>query len=273
MIRFNKDVRDGFGNRVARHFDKYCEITNPVTFDVVNDIYRESFTVGEWRALCVLLNSEHGKKCMLRGTTFDLYMPAANPNQTHKYQRQHIAFGFGDGVDRPDLDIEYVELNPQAKKNISAWVEKAIVLKQLRVMLWRRCDKLLDWGWETARHRIECTTWRNGGWRGGPEPGQGCNTAGQVYRIWPELLPFLPVEYRAGVRTASVKSRLPDTILGFGTIDQFLCLEKSRNDDDELQTDAELAFERRKFNALTAILTQMSLMMDVPHNPSYPVIR
>ncbi len=266
MKRFSKDFRDGFGNRIARHFDKYCEIVNPVKFSPLLDIYKEAFNSKEWQALSALLDSEIGRQCLMTGDFFDLYLPATRPGQTQKYQRKHIRFGFGDAVERPDLDLEYLELNPQVRESLDGWIKKTVNLRRLRDMLWRRCDRLLDWGWERGRHAT-----RNGS-RGGPEPGQGCNTAGQVYRIWPELLPFLPVEYRSGVRSASVKSRLPETIFGYGTIDQFLCLEKMFNDDDELQTDKELAFERRKFDALTHILVQMSLMIDVPHVDGYPSI-
>ena len=267
MSRFKKALRDSFGNRVAKHFDKYCEITNPVKFDALHDIYKEAFTRKEWNALEVLLGTNLGKECLSLSSSFELYLPATDPKRTQQHQRRHITFGFPDNVLRPGLDLEYMELNPDAQARLDMWIKKTMNLKTLRQELWHRCDRLLDWGWESNKSYSP-----GNGWRGGPEPGQGCNTPGQVYRIWPELLPFLPVEGRDMVRNASVKSRLPDTIMDYGTVEQFLCIEPRTNNDGDEQSKEELAFERRKFEALSHILTQMSLMMDVPHVRGYPSI-
>jgi hypothetical protein len=78
----------------------------------------------------------------------------------------------------------------------------------------------------------------------------------------------LPVDIRDTVRNASTKSRLPQCIDGYGSVDQFLAIEKSSDE----QTDDELAYERRVFDALTHIMVQMSLMIDVPHVEGYPSV-
>ena len=264
MNRFSKEFRGGFGNRVARHFDKYCEISNPVTFDPLHDLYKEAFTRKEWAAMNVLLSTKTGRLCLDTSDSFIVYLPTDSSTRTSAHLRKRITFGFPDEVWRPSLDIEYIEINPQARKKLDSWIKKMRGLKELRMELWDRCDKLLDWGWHSRQ------VYGTSGWRGGPTPGQGCNTPGQVYRIWPELLPFLNIESRGQVRCASAKSRLPDIILEYGSINQFLCLEKTTNDDGDEQSDEELIFARRRFDALTHILVQMSLMMEVSHDNTYP---
>lgn len=284
--RFSKAYRDSFANKIARHFDKYCEITNPVKFCPLEDIYRPAFSRKEWVALCRLLESNIGKQCLIRYSSFDLYLPG-EPGAS-KYQRKHVCFGFPDGVERPNLDIEYANLEPAVQQKLDGWLKKAFSLKELRAELFKRCNRLLDFGW-----REKCR-WTDNGWAGAPTPGQGCNTPAQVYRIWPELLPFLPPEAIAVVRNANAKSRLPKFISYYGTPEQFRCeaplyrhgmfidedddweIKVSRyeeeTDEDCLLSDEEQAFEKRKFDALTHILVQMSLMKDVPHVKAYPTI-
>jgi len=263
MSRFKKEFRDCFANRVTKHFDKYCEITNPVKFDALHDIYKEAFTSREWSAMDILLGTSLGQECLEASDSFILNLPSAS-GDIHGQRR--VTFGFSDGIKRPCLNLEYSELNADTQAKLDMWVKKTLNLKILRQELWHRCDRLLDWGWERNR------SYGANGWYGGPEPGQGCNTPGQVYRIWPELLPFLPVDDRGNVRNASVKSRLPDVIIGYGTVEQFLCKQHSYNDEGEEQSDEELAFARRKFDALTHILVQMSLVIDVPRVRGYPSI-
>jgi hypothetical protein len=94
-----------------------------------------------------------------------------------------------------------------------------------------------------------------------------------VHRIWPELLAFFPADEIAVVRGASVKSRLPKTISGYGTPEQFQCKEKLvHGETGEPYTDEEMKHEKRKYEALTTILVQMSLMTDVPHVKGYPSV-
>lgn len=260
MSRFSNDFRGGFANRVCRHFDKYCEITNPVEFHVVDDVYQKAFKKKAWNAMNLLLESKFGRKCLQRGNTFDLYLPGKAG--ARKHERTHITFGFPDKKRRPDMEIEFYDLHPDVQEHLNAWVKKAVGLRELRKRLYRRVDDLVDCEWDDW-----AGTDSRGNRRGGPTPGVGCNTPGQMYRIWPELLPFLSADLRGTVRNASVKSRLPGRISNWGTVDQFLALEEQ-----EEQTVEELAYDRRIFDALTHILVQMSLMMDVPHDDAYPDI-
>lgn len=266
--RFSKEYRDSFGNKIAAHFDKYSQITNPVTFCALTDIYRPAFSRKEWTSMCRLLETKLGKNCLTRGQSFELRLPG-KPGES-SWQRKSITFRFPDGRKRPGLDIEYADLEPAVQQNLDAWLKKAISLKELRKELWRRCDRLLDFGWESQVH------FGNNGWRGAPTPGQGCNTPGQVYRIWPELLTFMGADTVAKVRGAHVKSKLPDFILDYGSAEQFRCeslwFHDGNLDGDQGYTDEEMKFEKRKFDALTHILVQMSLMMDVDHVKHYPSI-
>ena len=263
MKRFNGEYRDAFGNAVARHFDKFCEIANPLTFDPLEDVYKVAFKPKHWAAMNMLLDSKFGKHCLMRGTSFSLYMPKEFHGQM-KHQRKHITFGFPDAKNRPPIDIEFHHLHPDVQEKLDAWLKKALGFKELRKELWHRCDRLLDWDREKQ--------WTGDCWRLMPSAGVGCNTPGQVHRIWPELLPFLPPEARHVVCNASVKSKLPEVIKDYGTPEQFMCIERPRNEDGEECSDEEWDHEKRKFAALSHILTQMSLMKEVPHVQGYPSV-
>jgi hypothetical protein len=266
--RFTKAYRDSFGNKIAAHFDKYCQITNPVTFCALEDIYRPAFSRKEWAALCRLLETKLGKDCLSRSTQFELYLPS-KPGQS-SWQRKHITFRFPDKMMRPGLDLEYADLEPAVQANLDAWLKRAVSLKELRRELWNRCDKLLDFGWQSQVH------YGNNGWRGAPTPGQGCNTPGQVHRIWPEVLTFMGADVVGKVRNANMKSKLPEFFQGYGSPEQFRCesvwFHDGNMDGSDAYTDEEMRFEKRKFEALTQILVQMSLMMDVDHVKHYPSV-
>ena len=262
MSRFNRDFRNGIGSRVCRHFDKYCEITNPVPFDVLQDVYRPAFKKKQWNALEQLLSTKLGRKCLSRSSTFELFTDDRKGQGS--WNRDHITFGFPDGTNRPDVEIECQQLHVDVQDKIKVWSDKAIALKNLRKKLHRRVTDLFDWEWDDYAGYSS-----TGGRRGGPTPGVGCNTPGQLIRIWPELVAFLPVEHRDVVRNAHVKSRMPPRIHNWGTIDQFLCLEPKHDEQDP----KELAFERRVFEAMTHILVQMSLMTEVRHVDGYPVVQ
>lgn len=277
MSRFSIDDRRELPNRVCSHFDKYCEIINPVPFDPIKDIYIPSLDPRDWEALNVLLDSPLKSQLVNRGYNFELYID----DQFNKsnYQRPHITFGFPEGQRRlPQLELELYKLPVQLRETIQKWTDKATALRKLRAKLWKRVEKVMDHGWDS---RKSYDSYR-GSWRGGPTSGQGVNTAGQLQRIWPELLPFLPVEYRHAVRGAQVKSRLPAYIEGYGTPAQFMLVERpyhnNRYDPDDDPafdqrdpfTDDEWAYAKRELEGINHILTQMSLMKDVPRVKGYP---
>lgn len=261
MSRFSRDFRDNIANRICRHYDKYCEITNPVPFNVLLDVYKPAFKKKQWNALEVLMDSKHGRKCLSRSNTFELMMDDRKGKGS--WERDHITFGFPDNKNRPDIEIEFSQLHVDVQDNIKVWGAKALQLKNLRKKLYCRIDSLFDWEWDDYAGYSS-----TGGRRGGPTPGVACNTPGQLMRIWPELMAFMPVEHRDVVRNANMKSRMPGRIHGYGTIDQFLCIEAWSDEQDP----KELAFELRVFEALTHILVQMSLMIEVNHVDGYPSV-
>ena len=152
------------------------------------------------------------------------------------------------------------------QERIKPWCDKAIAFRILRDELRSRVDALLDWGWKS------CQVWdaNRGSWRGGPTPGQGCNTVGQVARLWPELLAFFPPDEVAVVRNSKARSRLPEHIAGYGTPEQFRCEELMQHDNGQLFSAEEMQLAKRRFAAINMVLTQMSLMKDVPNVDDYP---
>ena len=273
MSRFTKVFRSEFPNKIAAHFDKYVEYVNPLTFCPLNDVYRRAFTPEEWDAFNVLMKRKIGRECFQRSLEFELYLPGNKSRSS--YERTHVTFQFPDGKRRPNLDIEFDKLTDKAQAKINKWLKTAVQYRKLRQFLYRRVQALLDWGWTEDSFRDSYTNrWRI---KGKPTPGQGCNTVGQVNRIWPELLVFFPPDEIATVRNASMLSRMPAFFkLDRHTLtpEQFMLVDPLFHDRDQTEkyTHEEMVFERRKLAAVNHILIQMSLMKDVPHVNNYPTI-
>ena len=261
MTRFNRDFRRNIASRVCRHYDKYCEFTNPVEFNVLEDVYKVAFKRKHWEAMNLLLDSKFGKQCLYTSGSFELMV--SGDKKWGSGSRTHITFPFPDDKPRPGMRIEFDKLAPEAYDRIAPWVRKAVAYKKLRRVLHARVHSLFNCDWDKYKAYDSYT----GNHRGGPTPGTGCNTPGQVYRMWPELMAFMPADIRDKVRGASTKSRLPTYFRGYGNPQQFLTLEKYEQESDE-----ELLQDRRMFEALTHILVQMSLMTDVPGVPNYPSV-
>ena len=272
MGRFNGDIRKTLPNQIARHFDKYIEFVNPLTFCPLQDLYRHAFTEDEWRSLNYLLERDIGRDCLAADRKFTLVM--SEGKESILYYRDHVVFWFPDEVLRPPLEIELDRLPYSVQEKLLGWLKKSFAYQRLRRELRTRIEALLDWGW-LANQSYDSS---RGSWRGGPTPGQGCNTIGQVYRVWPELLPFFPPEEVAVARNASVKSRLPDFIMYEDeqlTVGQFVCKERlfyCDTDKAKPYTDQEMQLARRRFKAISHILVQMSLMKDVEHVKNYPEV-
>lgn len=278
MSRISTDLRDRLPNRVCSHFDKYCEIINPVEFDPVKDIYRPLIPDKAWDSLQHLISTDFRRNFLSLSNSFDLYL---GDRDKSNYRRNYVTFYLPDGGELPDMDFEFDDLPETSQQSVGKWVNKAIALKKLRHKLWRRLEKVLDHGWDSRKY------WDGyrGNFRGGPTPGQGCNTAGQLVRLWPELLPFLPSEFRSTLVQAQVKSRLPKYIADHGKPNQFRLIERPYHhnayDSDrepyltqsEPYTDEEWANEKRMVEGINHILVQMSLMQDTPRKRGYPSIQ
>ena len=74
------------------------------------------------------------------------------------------------------MDLEFDDLPETSKQSVGAWVNKAIALKKLRHMLWRRLEKVLDHGWDPRKY------WDGyrGNFRGGPTQKYVGTGTGQV---------------------------------------------------------------------------------------------
>ena len=107
MSKISTDLRGRLPNRICSHFDKYCELINPLTFDPVKDLYRPAVPDKEWDALQVLIDSDFKSKFLSLANTFDLYI--GDKGQS-KYRRTNITFYTNDATSLPDMDIELSEL-------------------------------------------------------------------------------------------------------------------------------------------------------------------
>lgn len=236
-MKMSLDARRSFIRRVLSQFDKYVEYTLPVPFDPVSDVYRHHFTQNQWIALRYLMQER--PKVISSASSFDLYCSG----------QRHLSFSFPPGLTLPGVRIRVSDLPDDVQAVVKPWTNSVWYMRGLRRELHDRCAGLVG-------NPQGC--WRT------DELGPGCNTPGQIIRIWPELQPFLGSGERARVRQASMKSRLPDRVAYGGgddgiTPEQFQC--KAWNSDKN---------SRRRFEELSEILVKASLIVDLHHVEGYP---
>lgn len=273
-MSFKEGFRLSFPNQVCAYFDRYIEYMNPVEFSPLEDVYKTVYSSEEWEAMVTLRKSRYKRSVLQASRSFIVLLD--ENTQLGSYARQKVEFYFDDGKRYPELQIEHKHLPPDVWHMVRQWAGKVIAMTLLRKELRERVHNLLD----NQRDR----QWVGPVWRLRSQAGTGCNTVGQVIRIWPELLPFLPQNQIQTARNMSMKSRLPPYIYKHGKPEQFTCEhrpyvpntvrydEEERKASGELMTDDDWKEARRRFDAIGQILTQVSLMKDVPSVKNYPSV-
>lgn len=248
------DDRRGFANRVGRKFDKFWQWKLPCPVDPTSQIYRQAFTDKEWGAMRYLLQEKPGT--IRRADSFNLFW---TDDVSATSSCPHVTFRFSKKVKLPDFPIKLDELPQEVQYHVRNWIIDVNRFRVLRDELIKRCKGIM--GNPTG----EGNAWHS---RRRKDLDPCVNTPNQLYRIWPEIQPLMPREWKRTVQLASVKSRLPQYVSyrmhrdgqnRFVTPEEFRC-------EDALATD----YEKRSFREINDIITMVSLAGDVPNVDNYP---
>lgn len=279
--RFSNVFRARFPNQVCNHFDKYIMFTHPLTFDPHEVAYLPAWPDEEWKAWETLEKSKHANEALSKGNQFKVVL---NKDSQSSWSRPSITFYHPEGRNLPSLDINLDDLPLESREIVFNWASKLSAYRKLRSALWGLVQSILDWGWEDSKVFRAGGGWDGrGSWVGAPTSGMGCNTVGQVKRIWPELVMFFPDDMQQSLRQASAKSRLPKYIRDWGEPEVFMLEKRPAHsvEYDEAEgevtygkpySDEEWAEAKRVREAINHILIQMSLMKDVRPVSRYPFL-
>jgi hypothetical protein len=232
--------RRSFVRSVSAQFMKYAEYKLPVPVDPISDIYRAAFTEKEWIAFRYLRQSK--PRCFKDHGEFNLYW---TNNTSGSSACPHVAFPFPENMVAPNFGVMVQDLPEITQRKLFTWIKSMNKFRSLHDELKGRVDGLL--GNVTIASSLQ-------------DMSAGCNTPGQLYRIWPELQPFFPTEWKSVTRKASMKSRLPSHVSYKGcTPDTFRC----RHSDCPWE-------EKQRFEDITDVLRRLALAVDIPRIEGYP---
>lgn len=208
--QLSHDDRQRTVSIVRNKFGRYVKAIHPWPFEPL-PLYRASYDFKGWIAIRYL--SKFFPDTMNVSNTFTVMLDTRFNDSTHNRDRLYVSF---DMIKLPARVVELGQLEAETRERMIEWGERAIHL-----------DKLV--AWTTVRLNA---LFGNPNIRRMKDIDPGCNTPGQVSRVWPEILPFLPGDSKDVLRNASIKSRPPSMFKWDGrrmSAEQFMLLDWDAN--------------------------------------------
>ena len=200
-----------------------------------------------------------GRKRFSNGSRFTMYAIATN-RESWSNQCPHIDFHVPEGWwgnYLPNRDVLLRDLPFETQRTIIIWVKKVNYFRSLRRDLWKRLQALLG----RPANAIQRTL----------HPYR-CNTPGQIMRVWPELQPFFPREWKGAVRESSVRSPVPRIGLGIQHQQTGVNLETVTGEQfrgECKSVDPRIADRFRRINEVLAMMAVAEGSVEAPqHYPS-----
>lgn len=258
-MQLTMDDRRNFPQRVSSRLELFMKYSCPVPFDPYEDVYRASFTKTGWLAMRYLREQEKGGKDLLIGNSqFSLYFDPSN-HAGYRSDCLHVTFKFPKSVGAmPTREVDMHTLPPELQNRIRAWVKKVNYFRSLRMELWRRIQGMLGNAQHSRQRDLD----------------DRVNTPGQIIRLWPELQPYFPPEWKDAVRNASSRSPLRGCV-SLNYEDMILGRHKSSVTAQEFRCEAPGCDPdvKRKWEQLNEVLRLMALATDVENIRDYPDVR
>lgn len=247
MASFTMDDRRGFANNVLRLYDKFMQYKLPFPLDPVADVYRKAFTDKQWVAMRYLQETCLG--VVKRDMSFNLH-----PDSTSV-----VSFKFPPDIKFPSMPVRYDMLPERERAIVSRWVASVHKMRQLREELSARCNGVM--GNPTGMGKA----WIN---RKRRDLDPCLNNPMQLYKLWPEVQPFMTSSWRTSVMQSSMRTRLPKHVGYFVERDgrrMWATPEQFRCEDEDATPE-----EKRRFEEINQILLMVSLAKDIPDIKDYP---
>ena len=256
MSAIKMEERRTFPSTVLQVFDKFMQYKLPVPVDPVMDIYRRAFTDKEWWALRYLMQEK--RTAVKQDTSFSLFW---TDNELGNGNCPHVSFRFPTGTVLPDFGVKITSLPDEVERKVRVWIISVNHFRMLREELSKRLQGML--GNPTGGGTFNWSS------RTKKELDPHCTTPGQVFRVWPELQPFFPTRWQAGVRTASMKSRLP-AMLGYRMAGKFLSEHNAAPDMFRCESYDTRPEDKKSWDEINEVLRLMAIATDVKSVVGYP---
>lgn len=189
-MAFNKDYRTRVVRQIKERYRCYWHSMHPRTF-TSRELYKVGFAKEEWEAL-LLLRSNRKEVIQSGGQwTYNLDLSAMLDLPDYVPGKPTLTFDNKKGW--PTLDIQEQEFPVEIQEKMRDWVLTAYQYENDSNILGEKLAELIKLDWDYERDRDVAIV----------------NTPGCLYRIWPELLPFLDSGDRHVLRNKKVKSPLP----------------------------------------------------------------
>ena len=173
------DVRD--------RFKCYWHAVHPMVFNP-NDLYRLAFSSEEWSAIMLLRQCFPGM--LKRGYSWTYVT-----NKTEGTTEIVMHFNTDDGM--PQIALNECDLPDRLAARLRDWALEAQRYDEMDSLLFDKLNTLVR-----MEYHYDDYNRRSGGQA-------QVNTPGTMYRVWPEILPFLNDQSRTAVKNMRVKPSLP----------------------------------------------------------------
>lgn len=193
-MAFTKSYRDHFARGLAQRYKAYWHQMHPRIFKQ-SDLYQQAFTKREWKALCLL--RERRKEVIDTGATWWYSMDLSDMHDRPEDVPKKPQLGFDCKKGWPSIEVPEGDFSPETQTMLRDWTLIAYQYKRDSEILERKLKNLVKL--EHSHFDYEDRNIRTA----------AVNTPGQLFRIWPELLPFLDGSDRDVLRNKKVKSPLP----------------------------------------------------------------
>jgi hypothetical protein len=247
--QFSMDERYSMIRRCTRGFTSYWQHAYPVPVDPVVDLYRRSVPDTVWFAVRYLIQERKS-------------FVAAQDYFEFKHDGLQIVFLLS-GTSLPNILLAMKDLNKlphSIRSSFIEWVNNIQYYRRLTRAFEERIHGALGNPQGRDRDRSQ--------YRLSMDLDPKVNTAPQLYRLWPELLPWFDDDQKAEVRASSVRSRLPSKVgyeVPFDRHSEWATPARFQCRDPKTPIK-----EQKEFAAINETLLAASLVKDVGVDPKFP---
>jgi hypothetical protein len=190
VMAFSKDYRARIVKQITKRYKSFWHSMHPRCF-TSRELYKVGFTTDEWAALILLRGRR--KEVIDSGWSWTYELDFSQMQDRPEHLPKHPILTFRNKTGWPDITVKEKQFPADKQKMLRDWVIIAYQYESDSNILATKLNDLVRQTWDHANDRNVAQV----------------NTPGTLYRVWPELLPFLESEDRHVLRNKKVKSPLP----------------------------------------------------------------
>jgi len=194
-MAFTKGFRSSFPQKLQARFRCYWHVMHPVDFDP-DEIYRIGWTDETWEAFQLLLKrrTEVIKDGFMWSYDWD-WTDQSIPD----YVPIEGSLNWSTKDDFPSIEVKEQELPPGFQAKMREWIFEAYRYRELGQILFSQVQRLVRVNYESVSRGYNAQTIET----------SICNTPATLLAVWPELIPYLPLEERDVMRHRHMRPSPP----------------------------------------------------------------